>query len=111
MRSCARVLAAFLLVFAGLMALHFSVLRLPYFWDEAGYYLPAALDFHLYGRLIPRLTQPVGHTPLVSIYLAAVWRIFSFTPFVTRAAMIAGAAATVVTTYALSRRVAGREAS
>ncbi len=111
MRSGARVLAAFLLVFAGLAALHFSVLRLPYFWDEAGYYVPAALDFYLHGRLIPRLTQPVGHTPLVSIYLAAVWRLFSFTPLVTRAAMIAGAAATVVTTYALSRRVAGREAS
>ena len=110
MRSRAEVLAAFLLVFAGLVVLHFSVLRLPYFWDEAGYYVPAALDFCLHGRLIPRLTQPVGHTPLVSVYLAAVWRLFGFTALVTRAAMIAVAAAAVVTTYALGRRVAGREA-
>jgi len=103
--------AAFPLVFAALAALHFPVLRLPYFWDEAGYYVPAALDFYLHDRLIPRLTQPVGHTPLVSIYLAAIWRLFGFTPLVTRAAMLAVAAAAVVTTYALSRRVASREAS
>src|SRR5487761_59657 len=111
MRSRTGVLAAFAAVFAGLALLHLSVLRLPYFWDEAGYYVPAALDFALHGRLIPRLTQPVGHTPLVSIYLAAVWRLFTFTPLVTRTAMIAIAAATAVTTYALGRRVAGREAA
>src|SRR5487761_1255375 len=111
MRSRTGVLAAFAAVFAGLALLHLSVLRLPYFWDEAGYYVPAAHDFALHGRLIPRLTQPVGHTPLVSIYLAAVWRLFSFTPLVTRAAMIAGPAARVATTNALSRRVAAREAS
>ncbi|MGH9375350.1 MAG: ArnT family glycosyltransferase [Terriglobia bacterium] len=109
MRSRVRVLAAFPLVFAGLVALHVSVLRLPYFWDEAGYYVPAALDFYRHGRLIPRLTQPVGHTPLVSVYLAAAWRLFTFSELVTRTAMLALAAATVLTTYVLGRRVAGRE--
>ncbi|MGH9356898.1 MAG: glycosyltransferase family 39 protein, partial [Terriglobia bacterium] len=111
MRSRARLLAAFPIVFAGLVALHFSVLRLPYFWDEAGYYVPAALDFYRHGRLIPHLTQPVGHTPLVSIYLAAVWRLLNFTPLVTRVAMIAMAGAAVVTTYTLARRVNSREAA
>ncbi len=110
MRSRLRVLAAFPLVFAGLVALHASVLRLPYFWDEAGYYIPAAFDYYRYGRLIPRLTQPVGHTPLVSIYLAAVWRLFTFSEPVTRTAMLALAAVTVLATYAIGTRLAGREA-
>src|ERR1700730_12822401 len=31
----------FALFFAGLMLLHAPLLRLPYFWDEAGYYIHA----------------------------------------------------------------------
>ena len=31
--------------------LHVSLLRLPYFWDEAGYYIPAARDLLLTGRI------------------------------------------------------------
>ena len=32
-------------LFAALILLHLPLLRLPYFWDEAGYYIPAAWDF------------------------------------------------------------------
>ncbi len=32
------------------MLLHAPLLRLPYFWDEAGYYVPAARDLYLSGR-------------------------------------------------------------
>jgi hypothetical protein len=32
---------------------HFTLLRLPYYWDEAGYYIPAAWDFFRTGSLIP----------------------------------------------------------
>ena len=31
----------------------FPLLRLPYYWDEAGYYIPAAWDFFRTGSLIP----------------------------------------------------------
>ena len=44
----------FALFFAGLMLLHAPLLRLPYFWDEAGYYIPAARDLFLTGALIPK---------------------------------------------------------
>lgn len=97
------------LLFLGLLILHYPLLRLPYFWDEAGYYIPAALDFYRHGLLIPHDTLPTGHTPLLSIYLGAAWSAFGFSPLVTRSAMILVAAATVFSTYALGRRVASRE--
>jgi 4-amino-4-deoxy-L-arabinose transferase-like glycosyltransferase len=89
--------------------LHYPLLRLPYYWDEAGYYIPAALDFFRYGQLVPRITLPTGHTPLVIIYLALAWRAFGFSPLVTRAAMLVIAACTLAGVYALGRRVAHRE--
>jgi 4-amino-4-deoxy-L-arabinose transferase-like glycosyltransferase len=97
--------------FGGLLALHYPLLRLPYFWDEAGYYVPAALDFYRSWLLIPASTLPTGHTPLLMVYLALAWRVFGFSPVVTRAAMILVAAATVVASYVLARRVAPREAA
>jgi 4-amino-4-deoxy-L-arabinose transferase-like glycosyltransferase len=97
--------------FVGLLALHAPFLRLPYFWDEAGYYVPAALDFCRSWLLIPKSTLPTGHTPLVMVYLALAWRVFGFSPAVTRAAMILVAAATIVALHALARRVAMREAA
>lgn len=110
MRHCARLAALVFSIFIFLLILHLPFLRLPYYWDEAGYYIPAALDFMRHGLLIPRDTLPTGHTPLVMAYLGAVWRLFGFSEVVTRAAMILIAAATVTTTYTLGRRVAGREA-
>ena len=95
--------------FATLLLLHYPFLRLPYYWDEAGYYIPAAMDFFHSGQLIPSSTLPSGHTPLVIIYLALVWRAFGFSPLVTRAAMIAVAAGTLAGVYALGRRVANQE--
>ncbi len=50
---------------------HFTLLRLPFFWDEAGYYIPAALDFFRTGSLIPHSTLTNAHPPLPSILLAA----------------------------------------
>jgi hypothetical protein len=64
MRSRPLVLLVFLATFAALLFLHGSLLRLPYFWDEVGYYIPAALDFYRSGLLIPKSTLPTGHTPV-----------------------------------------------
>jgi len=111
MRSRLGTILGVVATFVGLLALHYPLLRLPYFWDEAGYYIPAALDFYRSWLLIPESTLPTGHTPLVMVYLGLVWRVCGFSPLVTRAAMILVAAATVVAVYALARRVAAREAA
>ena len=57
----ARTIAALGIIatFAGLLLLHLPLLRLPYFWDETGYYIPAALDFYRIGSLIPVSTRPL----------------------------------------------------
>jgi hypothetical protein len=110
MGARARLLAALAAVFAALVLLHLPLLHLPYFWDEAGYYIPAAFDFYRHGLLIPRSTLPSGHTPLVPVYLGIVWRLFGFSEVVTRAAMLLIAAAAVVTTCALGSYAAGRQA-
>lgn len=79
-------------------AMHAPLLRLPYYWDEAGYYIPAAYDFFRTGSLIPHSTLTNAHPPLPSLVLAACWKVFHFTPLVTRAAMcvVAGAALAAV---------------
>ncbi|MBI1983494.1 MAG: glycosyltransferase, partial [Acidobacteria bacterium] len=59
-----------------LLVLHIPFLDLPYFWDEAGYYIPAALDFSRSWLLIPESTMPTGHTPLVMVYLGLLWWVF-----------------------------------
>src|SRR5258705_4491721 len=82
----------FLLIFAAIFLLHLPLLRLPYFWDEAGYYVPAARDLLLTGSLIPHSTPSNAHPPLVMAYLAGWWKVAGYTLFVTRTAMLLVAA-------------------
>src|ERR1700739_4682082 len=96
----------FALFFAGLMLLHAPLLRLPYFWDEAGYYVPAARDLFLSGTLIPRSTPSNAHPPLVMAWLALSWRIFGYSTLVTRTAMLAVSAFSLVGVFRLSRTAA-----
>jgi hypothetical protein len=93
----------FALFFAGLMLLHAPLLRLPYFWDEAGYYIPAARDLFLTGTLIPQSTPSNAHPPLVMAWLALTWRIFGYSTLVTRTAMLALSAFSLVGLFRLSR--------
>jgi hypothetical protein len=93
----------FALFFAGLMLLHAPLLRLPYFWDEAGYYVPAARDLFLTGSLIPHSTPSNAHPPLVMAWLALAWRIFGFSTLVTRTAVLALSAFSLVGLFRLSR--------
>ncbi len=99
----------FIGTFSAVALLHGPLLRLPYYWDEAGYYIPAALDFFHHGLLIPQSTLPTGHTPLVAISLALAWRLLGYAPLVTRLTLVAFAAATLVALYALGLAVARRE--
>ena len=98
-----------LLLFAGLLLTHFPLLRLPYFWDEAGYYIPAARDLLLSGSPIPHSTLSNAHPPLLMAYLAAAWKVFGYSPQTTRAAMLLVAAFTLLGIYRLARRVANTE--
>ncbi|HEX4283820.1 MAG TPA: glycosyltransferase [Terracidiphilus sp.] len=78
----------FPVIFAALYLTHLSLLRLPYYWDEAGYYIPAAWDFFRTGSLIPSTTVSNAHPPLPSIYLALWWKASGFDPEVTREAVL-----------------------
>ncbi|MFZ3343157.1 MAG: hypothetical protein WA213_19920, partial [Terriglobales bacterium] len=96
----------FALFFAGLMLLHAPLLRLPYFWDEAGYYVPAARDLYLTGALIPLSAPSSLHPPLVMAWLALAWRVAGYSTLVTRTAMLALAAFSLLGLFRLSRAAA-----
>jgi hypothetical protein len=96
----------FALFFAGLMLLHAPLLRLPYFWDEAGYYIPVARDLYLTGSPIPQSTLSNAHPPLVMAWLALAWRIFGYSTLVTRTAMLAVAALSLLGLFRLARAAA-----
>jgi len=85
------------------MLLHAPLLRLPYFWDEAGYYIPAARDLYLNGALIPQSTLTNAHPPLVMAWLALAWRIAGCSPLTTRTAMLVVAAFALLGVFRLSR--------
>ena len=74
-------------IFVAVVAAHAALLHLPYYWDEAGYYIPAAYDFFRTGALVPYSTLSNAHPPLPSVYLAVWWEVFHFAPVVTRTAM------------------------
>jgi hypothetical protein len=94
-------------VFAALYASHFTLLRLPYYWDEAGYYIPAAWDFFRTGSLIPATTLTNAHPPLASIYLALWWKTSGFYPEVTREAVLMVAALGLLGVWQLAMRLVG----
>ena len=95
----------FCLFFAAVALGHLTLLHLPYFWDEGGYYIPAALDFYHTGTLIPHFTN--AHTPLPSIVLGTLWHIFGFHILVTRLAVCTFAAAGLLAVFRLTQRLLG----
>lgn len=97
-----RLWLIFLAVFAAVLAAHLPLLRLPYYWDEAGYYIPAAYDFFRTGSLIPYSTLSNAHPPLPSIYLALWWKLLAFAPWVTRLAMCVLSSLALLAVYQLA---------
>ena len=97
----------FPVIFAALYATHFTLLRLPYFWDEAGYYIPAAWDFFRSGSLIPTTTMSNAHPPLPSIYLALWWKASGYYPEVTREAVLMVASLGLLGIWRLALRLSG----
>jgi len=93
----------FFLLFAVVALTHLTLLRLPYFWDEGGYYIPAALDFYRTGQLVPHFTN--AHPPLPNILLGSLWHVVGVHILATRLLVSAFAAAGLVGVFRLTQRL------
>jgi hypothetical protein len=96
----------FAVIFVFIFLLHAPLLQLPYFWDEGGYYVPAARDLLLSGSLIPHTTVSNAHPPLVMAWLALCWKLVGYAPLVTRTAMLVVTAFALLGVFRLAERVA-----
>lgn len=106
MRSSPHPALVFAVVFVIIFVLHLPLLQLPYFWDEAGYYVPAARDLFLTGTVIPHTTVSNAHPPLVLAWIALWWKCIGYAPVVTRSAMLLVAAFSLLGVFRLAERVA-----
>ncbi|HLV88093.1 MAG TPA: hypothetical protein VKV39_14000 [Candidatus Sulfotelmatobacter sp.] len=99
----------FAAIFVGIFLLHAGLLQLPYFWDEAGYYIPAARDLLLHGSLIPQTTVSNAHPPLVMAWVALWWKCVGYAPIVTRSAMLFASAFALLGLFRLAERAANTQ--
>jgi 4-amino-4-deoxy-L-arabinose transferase-like glycosyltransferase len=97
--------------FAAVYFTHLPLLRLPYFWDEAGYYIPAAWDFFRTGTLVPVTTASNAHPPLPSILLAGWWHLSGFVPSGTRTFVCMITAAALLAVFRIARNMLGTPAA
>jgi hypothetical protein len=96
-------LIAFWLLFAiPLFAIHVGLLNLPFFWDELGQFVPAALDLLRTGAWIPHSTVPNVHPPATEAYLALAYKLFGYSIPLTRIAMLLIASIGLLATFLLS---------
>jgi hypothetical protein len=109
MRSRLHPALVFAVILFAIFLLHAPLLQLPYFWDEAGYYVPAARDLLLTGSLVPHTTVSNAHPPLVLGWMALWWKCAGFAPLVTRSSMLVIAAFSLLGLYRLAERVANTE--
>jgi hypothetical protein len=91
------------LFFVAIYLSHYTLLRLPYFWDEAGYYIPAAWDFFRTGTLIPHTTITNAHPPLPSILLASWWHLSGYVVSGTRTLVCMFSALALLGLYKLAK--------
>jgi 4-amino-4-deoxy-L-arabinose transferase-like glycosyltransferase len=90
-----------------MVASHARMLSLPYFWDEAGQFVPQALDLLRDGSWIAHSTVPNIHPPLLAAMVAAVWKIAGCTPWVTRFTMLLFASAGLAAAFLLAKELLG----
>jgi hypothetical protein len=95
----------FVVIFAALVVLHLTLLSLPYYWDEAGYFIPAARDIYTDGSFVPHSTLSNAHPPLVMAYLALAWKLFGFHIAVARVGVLAVSAFALTGLFRLAERV------
>ncbi|MBK9168256.1 MAG: hypothetical protein IPM24_12420 [Bryobacterales bacterium] len=88
--------------FAAVFASHALLLDLPLFWDELGYFVPAALDLFRHGFWIPQSVPPSAHPPGLSLYLTGVWTLTGYSIPATRVAMLLLAGASLGAVFLLA---------
>ena len=103
LRSC---ILAFGSIAAFLTLAHGPLLRMPFYWDEMGQFVPAALDLLQRGAWIPVSTVPNVHPPGVMAWLAAFWSVFGYSIAATRVAMLLIAAVSALFTFLLAIELA-----
>lgn len=91
------------LLFAAIAVAHLTLLQLPYYWDEGGYYVPAALDFYHHGWLIPQFTN--AHPPLPNVLLGTLWHLVGLHILATRLFVCGIAAAALMALFRLAQRL------
>jgi hypothetical protein len=101
-----RGLQLFVVIFVAIAVLHGPLLNLPFFWDEAGFYVPAAYDLIHFHSLLPQTTLDTGHPPLPAAYLALWFSMGGLTPTVARLAQLLLAALALTNVFLLARKVA-----
>ena len=101
---CAFAAAFGLIIFLS----HVPCLQLPYFWDEMGQFIPAALDIFHDNSWIPHSTTPNVHPPGVMAWLALVWKIAGYSIEATRVAMLLVATATALAVFLLAIQLCRR---
>ena len=99
------------LLFMAVLLSHWTLLGLPYFWDEGGYYIPAALDLFHTGTLIPFSTATNAHPPLPMILMAGWWKLFGYHIVATRVLVCLIAAVALLGVYRLTWSVLGTRAA
>jgi 4-amino-4-deoxy-L-arabinose transferase-like glycosyltransferase len=91
-----------------LLLTHALYFDLPFFWDELGQFVPAALDLFRSGAWVPRTTVPNVHPPGVMAYLAGFWLLSGYSVEATRIAMLLLASAGLLAAFLLAIEL-GRE--
>jgi 4-amino-4-deoxy-L-arabinose transferase-like glycosyltransferase len=102
----AAALIFFLAFLALLVAMHLPYLQLPFFWDEVGQFIPAALDLYHEGAWVAHSTLPNVHPPGLMAVLALIWRVFGFSIVSTRLTMLAIASSGLLFSFLLAIRLA-----
>jgi len=87
---------------AVVFVIHAPMLRLPFYWDELGQFIPASLDIFQSGAWVSYTTVPNVHPPGVMAYLAAFWHITGYSVEATRVAMLLIASAGALFAFLLA---------
>jgi hypothetical protein len=96
----------FYALFAALLFLtHTPYLKLPYFWDEVGLFIPAALDLYRTHSWMPHAPGFSAHPPGLMAFLAACWSVAGHTIPGTRIAMLLCASAALLAAFLLAIRL------
>lgn len=93
---------AFLVI---LLGTHFRLLTMPFFWDEAGQFVPQAHDLLEHGSLLPTSTLPNSHPPALPLLLAGLWKLTGESILAARLLMLVFAAAYYTLSFLLAIRL------